>query len=438
LDEVQISAILQDSQSGLANSESAVIEVGNGNNTVILGTQTFATRNGNPPTGLLASGSNLCSHNTRCAANKLKLSANFIGPTIIRLRATDVAGNTTTNNYYLRVFDLRQTLVAWRDRIEALSGVNTTTQNNAIAKLNAALTGYDNGQFGNAILGMEDAWSALSGSEQTSTLTEATRTARTGVSHYQGLVNQARLDHPEVSAQDEFDTADSHLTTARSHADLNAPGDAFLSIANAFFWKGEGEAPFFAADFGTSLDTLDRILGEMDAYITFIPALPGQTQTANSRTELSDAQVLAEEIVTAGFAEVLSDLEHLELLLVLANTAEFLKTSENQTVWVRNWQWGLTQVVYVFAQRGLNAAESQGYGGPIIAEGYEQLRDADTLKSQFRADEFMQLLIDSRCLILGIYNLSYDPDASVPPVCCDDIIAYHAIDPNVPIPNTCQ
>ena len=60
----------------------------------------------------------------------------------------------------------------------------------------------------------------------------------------------------------------------------------------------------------------------------------------------------------------------------------------------------------MFAQRGLNEAESQGYGGPILAEGYDQLRDADTLKGQFRADEFMQLLIDSRCLILGIYNLS--------------------------------
>jgi hypothetical protein len=422
----------------LANSEGAVIEVGNGNNTVILGTQTFANRTGNPPTGLLASGSNLCSHNTRCNANKLKLSTLPAGPAIIRLRATDVAGNTTTNNYYLRLFGLRESILAWRDRIEALSGVNTTTQNNAIAKLNAALTGYDNGQLGNTILGLEDAWFALSGSEQTSTLVEATRAARTGVSHYQGLVNAARINHPEVSAQDEFDTADSHLTTARAHADVQAPGDSFLSMANAFFWKGEGEEPFFAADYETSLAVLDRIVDEMDAYVTNVPALPGNAQTATTVTELMGAQEFVAEIVEAGYDTVLSDLEHLDLLLILTNTAEFVKGSENETVWVRNWQWGLTQVVYIFAQRGLFNAESQGYGGPIIAEGYSQLEAARGYRTQFRADEFMQLLIDSRCLVLGIYNLSYDPDETVPPVCCDDMIDYNSIDPNVPVPLECR
>jgi plastocyanin len=216
-------------------------------------------------------------------------------------------------------------------------------------------------------------------------------------------------------------------------------------MANAFFWKGEGEEPFFAADYETSLAVLDRIVDEMDAYVTNVPALPGNAQTATTVTELMGAQEFVAEIVEAGYDTVLSDLEHLDLLLILTNTAEFVKGSENETVWVRNWQWGLSRIAAVYTKRAiLNAATWIGSDHPLYTTTTERFDEAQALIDDRRADEYMQLFQDSRCMTAAVYNGIYNPDVTIPTECCALVRDYADVDADytgntsrIPVPEAC-
>lgn len=105
---------------------------------------------------------------------------------------------------------------------------------------------------------------------------------------------------------------------------------------------------------------------------------------------------------------------------------------------VRNWQWSLTHITYIYARRALsNAATFLSDGHPLIQLGLTQLEAARILREQRKPDDFMRLVIDSRCLTAGIYNLVYEPDVTVIQECCAPMRLYNSLDNNVPLPDHC-
>ena len=90
-------------------------------------------------------------------------------------------------------------------------------------------------------------------------------------------------------------------------------------------------------------------------------------EIAEARTELSVVRDFLIRVVDNGDTS-LEDLEHVRLILGLTNTAEDLKSAQSLGTWVRNWQWGLTQIVYIYSERGItNASSFLGRDNPVIA-----------------------------------------------------------------------
>jgi hypothetical protein len=446
LDTINLGVLIQDQPaprvSGAASASALIRELDNGDNDVALASVTFNAPAGTPPTGPPLAPAQLCQAAQHCTGNSLSVADLQGERFLLRLASTDVAGNTTTRDYYLRRARLRPALVSWINAVGAQSGdtPQAEVERQAVAqKLDRALLALDEDAYGNLLLALEDAFARMRVARQLDNQLdsgpEADATARVAYSFYQNQL-QTRVD--QHGPNDDFQESSDQLDVARLNLLGDSTGDALLAMANAWFWMNQGAEPLVADDFETSLVTIRAIISQMDAYITHEPALPGQMQVAQARTTLSTVEELIERVVDNGQLS-LTDLEHVQLLLGLTDTAEFLKSSEEETTWVRNWQWGLTQIVYIYADRGLrNATSFLGEESNIIQDGQAQLDTAQELREQYKADDFMNLLIDSRCLILGLYNAAYEPDEAVPSACCPDMVRYHALEAAVPVPNHCQ
>ncbi|HIE70194.1 MAG TPA: hypothetical protein EYP98_08435 [Planctomycetes bacterium] len=77
------------------------------------------------------------------------------------------------------------------------------------------------------------------------------------------------------------------------------------------------------------------------------------------------------------------------------------------------------------------------FPGHLGVDSSQQLEAARILREQRKPDDFMRIVIDSRCLTAGIYNLVYDPDVDIIEACCAPMRIYHDLDNNVPLPDHC-
>jgi hypothetical protein len=428
--------------SGNASAQAVLRELDNGDHDITLHQLSFDARSGSPSSAPAVAGGQMCQDGDVCADNKLALGALTGERFRLTFSALDLVGNEVTRQYYFRRAQLRPSVVAWINAVDGVSGDGPAAEalrQEVEDKLNAALLAYDQEQYGNLLLALEDAEAKMREARgldpNLDSGAEALTVARVAYGFFQQRLTSLAQEHGPDEA---FDEAALDMADARQNALNGAPGDALLSMANAWFWMTQGASPLEATDFSSTWSAILQILAEMDDYITHDPALPGQAELAQARTTLAAVEEFIARVNRNGDRS-LSDLEHVRLLIGLTDTAEFLKSSEEQTTWIRNWQWGLTQIVYIYADRGLNNASIfLGNGSLILADGRAQLAAARQLREDFKADDFMNLLIASRCLILGLYNAAYNPDETVPSVCCEDILRYNDLEPAVPVPNHCQ
>jgi hypothetical protein len=436
---IALAGLVRDLDSGLVEVEVA-LEVVSTNDTQTLFTQTIA------PSGSPASGSaqvllGMCSHQTLCQGNALNVGALEFGDYRLSILGQDSAGNLLVASYPFRKATLAQLLTTWKQANAALTSENMQAQSaldNVDVLLLQAEQALAQGQTGNLLLALEDAVSKTTEARafdmalpNTITLYAAplTRTL-----HAQLVTTLTTRQNERQDREGEYDAAQAALDEAQTNLGAGAVGDAVLNLAVAWFYIEDGYTPMFAEDYAETLTLIELIVDQMEDYVDHDPALIGRAQVQQGLDALGQVRDFIAEIVQTSNDEVLSDLEHVRLLLGLTNTAEALKASENNGVWVRNWQWGLTQIVYIYAARGIrNAGSFAGANNPVVLAGNAQLSAADEHRQQREADDFMQLLIDSRCLVLGIYNLAYEPDETVPSVCCDDIEGYHMLEPLVPV-----
>ncbi len=440
-DEVNMLMQARDSESGVV-SVSVTVTNTDTNESVTIHEQTFAT-NGEPAGGLTLAPIQGCSNEDHCEDGVL-LTQTLEGPNQrMNIVITNGAGGQFLNQRYFRKLGLVEAIIAWRDRIaEGLSTEVPVAQaqlDRATAAFNIAIRSGQAEQWGGVSLSLQTVQSALQSARllDPNLNPEVAGDERDLVGRiFLGLLTSRSKNHRELEGVvvDTLDTADEFLASA---AEADEIGTLLNFLANAFFWMEDAAAPMVALNFGDTRTLLGRILEEMDAYITREPELVGVTDIADARTELSEVFVLIERVVANGDLS-LTDLEHVRLLLGLTNTAEALAEAQNDGTWVRNWQWGLTQIVYIYAARGLrNAGPFLGINNPVLLAGQAQLELADGFRLERRADDFMRLLIDSRCLIISIYNFAYEPDEVPPVACCEDMLQYRELDPRFPVPQLC-
>ena len=437
LEELPINSLLRDPLSGVASASTTLFALDRNNQSFALHSGNFTTRTGAPPTGLTVTTASLCSNVQHCNNGRLRLEPLEGDRFMLRIQLTDVAGNVRVSDFLFRVARLRPSIVAWREALVALTSNNTQANNArlaAIAKLDIALEGFDNNYIGNMVLTLEDA-EALSRVARAFDTRVDTRPQALLVANltHRFFVEELKIVENEFGLLGPVQTADTHLDLARGHIDIEASGDALLSCANAYFYMEMPRMPEIVENFGTTRSLINQIIGEMDTYITHNPVLAGRTQVAVARTELSIVRDFIVRVVTNGDTS-LSDLEHLRLLLGLANVAQQIKVVEEAGVWVRNWQWGLTQIVHLYADRGLRNTRSRlGLFSPMLTEGENQLARAVVHRGRQEADDYMTLLINSRCVMIGLYNLVFEPNEAIPTACCADMLRYRGIDSRVPI-----
>ena len=399
------------------------------------------TLSGTPPGGATAlTLPNGCSAQDYCAGGKLQLDALAGSNLLLIVTSTDAVGHTQTALRYFQRQGLREALVGWRDAIPQSSDVQAAQSklDGARAALNDALAGFDAGVLGNITLATQAAQSSLLGAgafDQGLNLTPATTRGEFLAEIFVSFM-QVRLDGyvAEHGESDTFTTAGNFVTQAKDGDDI---GTILNLLANAFFWMEDGANPMEAVNFAQTQSLLGRIITELDTYVTYDPALTAQSQLAQARTNLSEVKTLIYRVVDNGDTS-LTDREHADLLVGLTDTAENLKESQGLGAWVRNWQWGLTLITYIYAYRGLyNAEDYLGSFNPVFIEGVGELNRANVYRGERRADDFMNLLINSRCLTIGIYNRAYDPDIDPPSACCDEMIRFQGLDAPFPVPRSC-
>ncbi len=340
---------------------------------------------------------------------------------------------------------IRDSITAERDRL-----VGEGADPEVLDLLAECLALIDEGQisleseyYGQVILALEEAYAKLNAVAFVLNDTPAEMAfdmVTEGHLFYSEILTRYRFDYGGSSR---MDRSEDELSLAQAHLDNFAPGDALLSIANGWFWMEEGRNPQNANNYLRSRSTLEAIRDEMQQYIDHPADLPGKTSLADAKADLDEVQVLIDRVVADGDTS-LSDLEHVDLLLGLANTAEDLVSAQENTVWVRNWQWGLTQIVYLYADRGLTNAISVGGSSPVLDVGVQTLADASVYRTPEdpRPDDFMGDLIDSRCLIVSVYNFSYEPDYPMSPrligECCDIMEEFEMLDASFIVPDECD
>ncbi len=433
----------RDDASGIAQMTATVVELDNNNNAIALFSQTVQI-SGQLPTGPLVLPASACTNQTHCLDGNLRFRGLTGGRFRLDIQLRDAAGNVATDSRLFRSLGLRESIVAWRDAAAALTSQvpNATVQlTRAQTAFTTSLVGFDEAFFGNITLALQTAQASLNSArifDNNIVLTRPDALAAVTALNLEAFLTDRLTTHRtnNPGANVEFDTATGFLEQARLSTEVIT---SVNFSANAYFFMEEGANRMIVddRDFGDSQVLLNRIINEMDTYITNDPPMVGRTQIADARTELSDVLLSINRIVSNGDTSI-DDLAHANLLISLTNTAEDLRDAQLLATWVRNWQWGLTQIVYLYADRGLrNAASFVGIDNPVLQRGQQNLILADGHRQARRADDFMQLLINSRCTVIAIYNRVYNPDLAPPQACCAELAQFILLDPLVPSSPRC-
>ena len=136
------------------------------------------------------------------------------------------------------------------------------------------------------------------------------------------------------------------------------------------------------------------------------------------------------------------DLERLNVAFVdlmyrLNEMARLMADAQDDWVWVRQWQWIMSQQVKLLADLGLLAASIElgvplvddadpgaPPADPVLAYAYARYTSGAALVQERLVDDVGELYVDSRCLIYEVYNYARFEPAAEPPAAwgCDDCV----------------
>ena len=195
------------------------------------------------------------------------------------------------------------------------------------------------------------------------------------------------------------ETALVNLNNALSqyHTDDMDPSVLAL-LKNVFFYIQD---PHSITD---SINTIQHITEELALYISY-GDLPATEELANLKQTIAENILWRlEDLQDLGY---LSEASYLQLILDLQETITELSTVEEKGVWVRNWQWEITQVIR-FMIRGFNEEASSviGIDNALILEVQEKINRGEAFIENRDVDAMVDIYTDSsmQCTLLWIYK----------------------------------
>ena len=369
---------------------------------------------GTPPSGPHSLANMMCDPQVGvCEGGRINLRVLRPGVQRIVFTATDAVGqngNQSVTEVPFRILDLAEALAVVRGRIAgylAEGGLDDDT----VAKLQAIdatlATGevsLRHGYLGGCMISIEDIAKPMTKAGMLAVIPEMEENAEMLA---RGVYSDAYLywEEAAVGTAEQQDSAN-FLRWARDLIFAANPqyGDSVLSSQNSYFYARNGAIPFLATNVNTSMAVIDQIIAEMERYISF-DDLPGQPVVSNAHWVISeDVRWKFRELGQAG---ALRPRHFIELLFDLQDIALGLVDAEDDGVWVRNWQWGLGQMIRVVVDLARAEAEF------VLGDDHCRIIEAEV-----EYDEGIGLLEDRdpdgmlavyarpaiTCLILEIYH----------------------------------
>ena len=369
---------------------------------------------GRPPTGPHFSGNLSCEDRDGvCDDGRIDLRNMARGIQRLLFTVEDAVGNEAVLQAPFRIMDLGEAIILVREHLVAYLAQEELADDLRVALeeldllLATGQTSLGHGFLGGCLVSMEDATKAMT---LDPVLVNALRDELDADARLlaRGAYSDAYLywEDAAVGTAEEGSGLD-FLRNAHDFIwELGFYSAAVLATENAYFYSRNGAIPFRATDVLSSIEVMREILDEMDAYLQFAD-LPGLDEVYDARWLLhDDVQWKFQELQHSGY---LGPRHFMDMLLDLQELALSLVAAEDQGVWVRNWQWGLGQMIRVVVDLAKAEAEFElGEDHCKIEEAeaaYEQgmtwldNRNVDLMLGLFASDEI-------RCLMLEIYHLA--------------------------------
>lgn len=403
-----------DSASGIVHVEGNVLP-GTDQGALPLFSQDLAT-NGMPPVGRLLLNDLTCANRPNvCTNGQLRLRDLTNGVQRMVVQARDAAGNAALLEVPFKISNLEEALRVVLSHIPGYQQEypDLAEKLEAVAEiLTKGLTslrlGYQGRPYlGNCLLSIEHALKLME--------TEVTFAALPALEAdadllARGSYSETRLywEAKAITRPEETPALDA-LNMAMTHRRNKAYSSSILACENAYFYIRNADYRFYAVDTFSALDVAELIEAETYGYTDYVE-LPAYGEVMSTYNTLVEHVIPAlQRLCDPGYLQ--RDRDFLDMLLALQDMVNDLVAAQDQDCWVRNWQWGMAQVIRVLVDIAKYATEGWvGENCRTIEANAEYVRGMSWLDN-LQVDDMLNLYAehDIRCLMLYLYiDAGYD------------------------------
>lgn len=373
------------------------------------------------------------------------------GRHVLRIEARDAAGNTVTEERRFRTFTLAAALREARDLVRDEAGMPGLANEalealaEAADRLDAAAT-LAEGQPAGVDAPVDLTGTILRGVQRVGPVLDRARRFGAEVDAPEALYGRALYwavaafgqlgEDPEIGNAEDYDAAiNDHLALAAEQLAFGEVDAALASLVDAYFLFENALRPLSTERFGRAVDSIAEVRDQIGAYIQD-GGRPGADVLEDAHTDLVRvADDLAAYLRIAGEHEDEEEQllalarvpahDYVQTLLALQRAALELQSAGQADVWIRNWGWGLVQVVMYLADLGLKRSLAiepdpvHPRDEALLRRAAELTEEGMALVAARRIDRFIQLFLEpeTTCVIVGVYNRSFDPQIPSPQGC---------------------
>ena len=344
-----------------------------------------------------------------CSAGKLSLWKVAQGNQHLLVTARDGVDNSSLLDVPFKVITLADALVLVRERLATylqqggLAEAQQELVRQADGLLAAGQLSLHHGYLGGCLLSIEDAVKKMTDADLLLAQPELNEDARLLA---RGAYSETRLYWKEKgSAGVDGEKARNFLAQAADFIYVKKLYNmALIAAENAYFYARNAEVPFSAPEIVSSVSLLEQIIDEMYSYLD-LADLPGYDEVTMAWQMMVAPDVEA-ALETLGDTGSLAGPLYIRMLLALQDLALGLTAAEDQGVWVRNWQWGIAQIIRVLID--IARLDAYYYLPPThckVVEAEEQYDIGMAWLDDREVDYMLDLYAehDIRCLMLQIY-----------------------------------
>ena len=342
--------------------------------------------------------------------------------------ATDQAGNQATVERYFHVLSWQLAIERSRDRARALiddeelGAVTALLLGQITDHADAALTAVEEDDLvGNALLytysfAFALDFAGLNGHDVGDLPLQLARGAYTAiVGHAEDVAARVPDDDTDVLAAEDF------LATALEDATADNALASLLGLQNAWFHLVHALRPYEIVDWDSARDASHALRDSLNAYEDLGDDANGVALVEPIATD--QRNIISEGLfnVALGGDRSIANPAFLRLLVTLANMSDAMAAAQDSWVWVRNWQWPISQQVREVARMGIElvavalADDPENPEDALLAYARGQYDEGVGFIDDRLVDNALELYVDQRCLIFEVYNHGGFNPEGVPP-----------------------